>query len=239
MSTATAEQGPDLSTFGPGQLFDYLWGTKYAPEMAEAARRESERRADAFVDGATFNVCGEEIRLMTPRDLLMLDGFENAFVCAAVPTPEDLQWFLWVLSVQNNGSPYSWRNRWRKGRCYARVALREDFEADAGEVYAYLDRLWLDEPAAATKDEAGERKARKPATVYCLAPLLVNVAGSVGSVDPMSGQLLAHTPIPRLLQYQRAAIERKTGEQEATSFDSQRSRCLEEVNNIMAARRAK
>jgi len=237
--TAEVIPQPDPETMGPNELFGWLWHTKYGPEIAEVAAKEAARRADAFADGVTFTVCEEELRLMTPRDLLMLDGFENAFVCATEPTADDLAFILWTLNVQNDGSR-SWRNHWRKGRCSQRVAQRTDFEADVSEVYHYLDRLWLDTPADEPPDIAGgQAKERKPSGVYCLAPLMVNVAGTLGAVDPMSGRLLADTPIPRLLQYQRSAVERKTGEAAATSFDSYRSRCLEEVNNIMQERRNK
>lgn len=240
MSDATANAGTtDIDAMGPRQLFDWLWQTKYGPEIVQTLRAESERRMHAFADDVTFIVCGEELRLMTPRDLHYLDRDRNAFVCSCEDiTPGALQWFLWTLSVTNDGS-LSWRNRWRKGRCYGRVSMREDLDADSSEVYAYIDRLWLDTPADEPTDAAGGQQQRKPPTTYCLAPLLANVAGAVGAIDPMSGRLLADTPIPRLLQYQRSALERKTGENEPSSFDSYRSRCLEEVNQIVAARRAK
>ncbi len=238
-SEATLTEAPDLSSFGPNELFGYLWHTKYGPMIAAIAAKENERRVDAFADGATFTVFGEELRLMTPRDLLMLDGFENAFVCATEPTPADVHFLLWTLNLGNDGSR-AWCNRWRKGRCFQRVNDRmHDFDEGVSEIYHYLDRLWLDTPAdgEAADVEGGQREQRRPAGVYCLAPLMVNVAGTLGAVDPMSGLLLADTPIPRLLQYQRAASERKTGESAATSFDSYRSKCLEEVNQIMQERR--
>ncbi len=237
--TATTEASlPDVSMMGHGELFGFLWHTKYAPAIAEKMAKENERRADAFADGVTFTVCGEELRLMTPRDMLMLDGFENAFMCSNVPTLADLTFFLWTLSTQNDGAR-SWRNAWRKGRLAQRVAQRSGwFDDDVSEVYHYMDRLWLEEPADEPPGLDGKKVERKPSGVYCLAPLMVNVAGTIGAVDPMSGSLLADVPIPRLLQYQRSALERKTGETAATSFDSARSQCLEEVNNIMAERRA-
>lgn len=226
---------PALDSLGPNELYQHFWNTKYGPEMAATRRVEAERRTDAFVEGAAFMVCGETLRLMTPRDLLLLDSVDNAFVCMTEPTEADLAWFLWVLSQSNDGSR-SWANRWRKGRLTARIGARTSLEDDASEVYHYLDRLWID-TSAESEIEKGEKKERKPSGVYCLAPLLVNVAAVVGAVDPMSGRLLADTPIPRLLQYQRSAMERKNGEADATSFDSYRSRCLEEVNDTMAKRR--
>lgn len=231
-----------MQAMGPTELYHYLWATKYVPLINDTLRKEGERRMHAFADDVTFVVCGEELRLMTPHDLHLLDREDNAFVCATEYTKKDLAWFLWTLNVQNDGTD-GWRNRFRRGKCYARIAARDDLDADAGEVYGYLDRLWIDTPADEAKGDGkgGEgQKDKRPPTVYCIAPLLVNVAISLqgSAIDPMSGRLLGFTPIPRLLQYQRAGMERKTGEREATSFDSYRSKCLEEVNNIMAARRA-
>lgn len=237
----TAADTPNTDAMNPGELFGFLMATKYVPAYQETARRESERRTDAFADNVTYTVCGEEIRLMTPRDLLMLDGFENAFVCAGEPKDGDVRRFLWQLHVDNDGTG-SWRMRVSKGRFEARMDARTSVEDDASEVYDYMDRLWPDTPAdpfTTPPDGAQDTRGRKPAGVYCLAPLMVNVAGAIGPIDPMGGKLLGDTPIPRLLQYQREAIERKTGEDAGTSFDSLKSRCLEEVNIIMANRRAK
>ncbi len=230
---------PDLATMGPGELFNFLWATKYAPAIASTIEEEKSRRTDAFADGVSFEVCGEHLRLMTPRDMLYLDGFENAFMVSGVPTLADLQFFLWTLNVLNDPSR-PLRNGWRRGRAMQRIAQRISwFDDDVSEVYRYMDRLWLESPADEPANAEGKRETPKPAGTYCLAPLMVSVAGAMGAIDPMSGRLLADTPIPRLLQYQRSINERKTGEAAATSFDSARSHCLEEVNAIMAARRAK
>lgn len=232
---------PNIDAMNPGELFGFLMATKYVPAYQETARKESERRSDAFADGVTYTVCGEEIRLMTPRDLLMLDGFGNAFVCAGEPKDGDVRRFLWQLHTHNDGTN-SWRMRIRKGRFEARMDGRTSVDDDASDIYDYMDRLWPDTPAdpfTKPPDGVQDTRAGKPMSVHWLAPLMVNVAGAIGPIDPVSGKLLGDTPLPRLLQYQREAIERKTGEESGTSFDSLRSRCLEEVNIIMAERRAK
>ena len=55
---------------GPETLYEYLWNTKYAPSIGVSLAEEASRRADAFADDVTFKVCGEDIRLITPKDLL-------------------------------------------------------------------------------------------------------------------------------------------------------------------------
>ena len=240
MSTDTQAIDP-LAHMGHAELFHHLLNSKYVPAFMEKQRYESQRRMHAFADDVSITVCGEELRLMTPHDLHLLDREENAFVCAKEPTLQDLQWFLWCLSIQNDGTA-SLRNNWRRGRLYARVEALPDALEAFSDVYEYLERLWLEDPPETGKDGAGEAKKKKdPPSVYCLAPLMVNVAMALNgsSVDPMSGKLLGHTPIPRLLQYQRCGIEAKTGEREATAFDSLKSKCLEEVNQIIAERNKK
>jgi len=56
----------ETATMNPTQLFNHLWTTKYAVEIADRMALEAQRKAESFVD-ATITVCGEEIRLMTPR----------------------------------------------------------------------------------------------------------------------------------------------------------------------------
>ncbi len=215
----------------PAQLFNHLWITKYAVEIADRISLEGQRKAEAFVD-ATITVCGEEIRLMTPRDLLLLDGFENPFVtCKRLPEGIDCAFFIWVLCVQNIAGPFNGR---RQTRLYQRIAKR-DIAMNVAEIEEYCSRVFIDAPSKAT-DEKG--RERKPPSVYFLAGLLGGLACDIGSIDPMSGKLLADTPIPRLLQYVNSVGKHKgRTDDEATEFDSQRSRCLEEVNRILAERR--
>lgn len=218
---------------GPNELFGYLWATKYLPAIADRVKLDSQRRAEAFAD-ATVTVCGEELRLMTPRDLLMLDGFESPFVTyQRLPSPEDCAFFIWQMHARNTRAGI-W-NAWRRGRCYERIAVRPDLAEDVAEIEEYCARVFIDVPPP----EAGNTgKERKPPSIYFLAAMLGDACAAIGPHDPMSGALLADTPIPRLIQYLRNA-ERKSGNSDAdlTEFDSQKSRCLSEVNEMIAARR--
>ncbi len=223
----------ETATMNPAQLFNYLWTTKYAKEIEERMALESQRKAESFVD-ATLTVCGEEIRLMTPRDLLLLDGFENPFVtCKTIPTAKDCAFFVWVLSVANAGNT-GWMNRRRQALVYRRMA-RRDVAFNVAEIEEYCSRVFIDVPAKNTDEKGNERK---PPSVYFLAGLLGGLACDMGPIDPMGGKLLSDTPIPRLLQYVKSVAKHKNrDEDETTEFDSQRSRCLEQVNLIMAQRR--
>ena len=216
---------------GPAQLFNHLWTTKYAAAIASRMELEAQRKAESFVDTA-LTVCGEEIRLMTPRDLLYLDGFENPFVTnKRLPDPIDCAFFIWTLSVKNRAGLLNSR---RQRAVYKNIA-RRDVAINVGEIEEYCSRVFIDVPPSAPK----ETSERKPPGVYFLAGLLANLASDMGSIDPMSGELLADTPIPRLLQYVKSVrMHKDANEEDVTEFDSARNRCMEEVNLIMDARRA-
>ena len=238
MTYATLEEAMEGSTSAEA-LFYFLWHGKYAPAIADKLKKESERRADAFVDGATFTVCGEELRMMTPRDLVLIDGFDNAFACATPPTEDDARFLLWTLNAKNSGRATP-GNGWRRGRFHGRMDRIADWDAAFSEIYAYMDRIWVDSEPEESEEDKAKRKDKKPPAVYFLAPLMVSVCSEMGAVDPMSGKLLADIPIPRLLQYQKSILTDKKGVSDAGygTFDSWRSRCLEEVNTILAARRS-
>ena len=67
---------------------------------------------------------------------------------------------------------------------------------------------------------------------------MINLCADMGHVDPMSGELLAHTPLPRLLQYSKAIARNKGAENEYGFIDSMRAKCLALVNERNAAERA-
>lgn len=215
-------------------ILDYLWNTKYVPYLEAEIQRETAARSDAFAEGITFTCCDEELRLMTPGDLVQLDGMDNALVVGGrEPTYGDLAYFLWYLNKLNDPSTPI-RTAYRKGKFTARLRnLLNQIGAEEcyAEVYEYLDRIFIDLPPPKTTKPNGEPIEQKPPAVHCVAPLLVDVAAVLGPFDPMTGRTLGVTPIPRLIQYQRAH-NRASGNY--TSLDSCKSRCLEDLNNIMA-----
>ena len=220
--------------------FEEVWAAEFAPTVAATRRVQTERRTEAFLD-VTLTVAGEELRQMTPADLLHLDALENPYVCGAPLadiTPLDSAAFLWQLAALNDHTP-SFANLWRRSRFLRRLAATPaDDQLTA--ILAYTGRIFADFPgsseAAASPAPAGDAFAPESKT-YFLAPLLVEVASDIGHLDPMSGQLLAHTPLPRLAQYQRTLRERTSTEKDYTELDSLRNRCMDRVNQLNAAAR--
>ena len=220
---------------GPQALFDHLFGTKYLPAHQEKLREDIGRKTDAFADDATFMVCGEEVRLMTPHDFVLLDGQENPFITGGDEvTPQHFVEFLWVLAAENNPAQPI-RNAYRAGRMATRVTnyleTHDTFECVA-EVMDYIDRIFLDHYSDGKAGNA--QQPQRSHTVHDIAPLLVSACAAVGPNDPMNSRPLGRTPIPRLIQYNRAANKAQGGKEVATAIDSLKSRCLEEVNTLMA-----
>ena len=215
---------------GPEALYNHVWNTHYVPLIQEEIADEASRRADAFAPNATFTVCDEELRVMTPQDLVFLDGMGSPFVAGGREAMfEDVDFFLWSLH-RDNKKARPIRTAFLRGKFKARLSrfVAENSVDDAIlQVFAYLDRVFIDLPPADTKAE------RKPPTVHCVAPLLVDVASILGPFDPMDGAKLGETPIPRLIQYQRAKSN-SSGKQQFGQFDTRRSQCLEHTNRLMA-----
>lgn len=231
---------PDpLSSDNPQQLFDFLWATKYAHRQSEEAKREGEWMAESFID-ASYTVAGEELRLMTPRDLCVLDGFESPFVTyRRVPDINDCCFIIWHLNTKNTGRGVM--NAFRRGRCYGRLMKQSrDLAFTVAEIEAYCERAFVGLPKEA-KPAEGESVAlnQRAATVHFMAPLMVDVAGVIGPIDPASGRILADIPIARLMQYKKTIARDNRGEGEAESdLEKRRSDCLQEVHEILSARRA-
>jgi hypothetical protein len=218
--------------------FESVWSAEFAPQVAAARRVRSEQLTEAFLD-VPLTVAGEELRQMTPADLLHLDALGNPFVAGSPDQTLhflDVAGFLWQLHTTNDHTA-TLGNLWRRTRLLRRLAAR-DLRPAAEAISAYVDRMLLDpsSPAPAPADRAAEIFAPDPRSHF-LAPLLVAVASDIGHLDPMSGQLLAHTPLPRLLQYRREIQEKTDPQKTYTETDSLRNRCMDRVNQLNAAAR--
>jgi len=221
--------------------FDTVWAAEFAPAVSATRRVQAERRTEAFLD-ITLTVCGEELRQMTPADLLHLDALDNPYVCGAPLadiTALDSAAFLWQLAALNDHTP-SFANLWRRARFLRRLATTPA-DAQLTAILDYTGRIFADFPGSSessTSSESSASSAFAPESkTYFLAPLLVEVASDIGHLDPMSGLLLAHTPLPRLAQYQRTLRERTSTEKDYTELDSLRNRCMDRVNQLNAAAR--
>lgn len=225
---------------GPEALFNYIWATKYVPMLDAELALEQSRRADAFAENVTFTVCGEEIHMMTPRFLVDLDGMDNPFVAWTKEAEyEDIEHFIWHLHRDNNPNA-ALTTAYRRGKFKNRLNVwvyKQGMDAAVSEVFRFLDRVFIDLPNGGEHTPTEKKDATKPPTVHSIAPLLVGVAAAIGPFDPLSGKLLGQTPIPRLIQYQRAAMRQTHGKEAHGHFDSMRSKCMEEMNEIMAQSR--
>lgn len=219
-------------TLPAGELFEVVWQREFEPTVREKRRALTERRTEAFLD-VTLTLCGEEVRQMSAVDMLQLDALGNPFI-AGSPDGSlqfiDVAGFIWQLSAENSHTP-SIRNLFRRARLLRRLARRPLAEM-ANEISAFVDRMLLD--PAKTKPAVGEKTSLKdePKTHF-LAPLITEVASQMGHVDPMNGELLAHIPLPRLLQY-RDCYRDHQGEKTYDEINSLRNRCIERVAQIRA-----
>jgi hypothetical protein len=182
-----------------------LWATKFARRFAEERAREEARREQAFLD-LPILAAGEPLRLMTPRDLLVLNGAESPFVCPTEMDAGHVAMFFWVLHEENDGTN-TWRNRRRKTALLRRLAPKS-FDEVVAAGRDYVDEIFQDSPAG--RESSGERK---PLGTCFLAPLVVNIALETGWSQ---GEIVG-TPLPRLFQYMKA-IRARTAGKDFTDF---------------------
>lgn len=212
--------------------FHELWISKYLPKWREQLVRETEARGIAFLD-TPHTVAGEELRALTPRDLLLLDGLGNPFTCGGDIGAGDIGQFFWLLHVHNDPAR-PWRSAWRKGRMIGRLRKR-NYDAIVDAVMEFLEIMLMDVGGAPSKRAEGPQLHTS-----FLAPLLAGLAADMGGSDPASGLPLIESPLPRLLQYRKALDAKKLGKdfRDHAPSDAWLVECNEEANQINAAERA-
>ena len=168
-----------------------LWATKYAARFAEERAREESHREEAFLN-VTMTVCGEELRMMTPQDFLILNGIESPFVCSRDIEATDVVLFLWHLNVKNDGSS-SWFNRRRRRQMIKRI-IGLQFGECIKQIQNYTDKAFQDAPRAS--EEKGERISKPLGTCF-LVPLIMRIAKETG----WSKDEIMRTPMPQLFQF--------------------------------------
>lgn len=154
------------------------------PGYREAVKRENDSRDAAFLD-LTTNICGVEIRQMTPRDLLILDGIGNPLMEGKAPSPEQLAEFLWILSPRfSTRAPL---RRFLFGRSIRRINYMEAVRACG----RYIEATFQDSPAS-----SGMKSA--PYAGWC-AHLITKLSNNPVADE----QKILNTPLKRLFQYQK------------------------------------
>lgn len=202
-----------------------LWASKFAHRFAEERAREEARREQAFLD-LPIIIGGEEVRAMTPNDLLLLNGAECPFVCGGQDSPEQVALFIWALHVDNDGS-LGWFNRRRRYRMIRRLAP-QNYEGLVRACNDYVEEMFQDAPGGGGESS----KERRPLGTCFLAPLVVNLAVETG----WSQHEILTTPLPRLFQYYKAIRAREQGKKFIDSSPSDRltSEFLAELNKQSA-----
>lgn len=194
-----------------------IWQEKFAARFAAERTAEDERRKIAFLD-VTHVVCGEEVRCMTARDILILDGLQNPFVSGGSIAPAQIPQFLWLLSVDNDPRRPV-RSAFKKGRMIGR-ARQLDYSKAIEEIGDFVDMMFLDSPTGG-KPERDGGEGRGLQTCF-LAPLLVRLACEMGALDPASGLPFIESPLPRLFQYLKTLRAKAEGKEFADSSPSDR-----------------
>lgn len=201
---------------------EQLWAEKYAGLFAEEQAREVANRDQAFLNQAV-DICGEELRVMTPMDLLVLSGVDNAFTCGGAPRAGDVGVFLWWLNTSNDGSN-SYGNAWRKGRALRRIA-RLPFEEVVPAIFGYMNRVFQDAPGG-----GGGGDERRPLGTCFIAPLVLRVARETGWEEAA----ILSTPLPKLFQYLKTMRAQEQGKDfmEFTPSDQIKGDFLSELNAL-------
>jgi len=155
------------------------------PEFQVAVKRENEIRDAAFLR-LTTRIGPIELKPMTPRDLLILDGLDNPVVSGGIPTSAQLADFMWKLSTE-----YKDGARWRRWRFAKRVA-KLDFISTIQACFNYIRDTFQDAPAG-----SGEHSL--PYAGWC-----AHLAVSLAPQNPAANlDLILNTPLKILFQLRR------------------------------------
>lgn len=114
----------------------------------EAVKRDSDVRDAAYLE-LTTNICGIQIRQMTPKDFLILDGVDSPLLYGLKEhaTEDHVVHFLWLLST-----------RYRPGRLRGWVFGRQckamiNFGLACRGITAYVEDTFQDAPGGTKSDD--------------------------------------------------------------------------------------
>lgn len=129
------------------------------PGYAEAQKKEQADRDLAFCDWL-IPLCGFKVRQFNLLHLLVLGNCDNAFVAQKIPEPEDVGFFLWVVSPEYAPDKIKERNRFLKT-----AGNRVQYLAGAMEINEYLRSAFQDSPHASSP--FGSKNYTSFCAVYC------------------------------------------------------------------------
>ncbi len=204
---------------------EQFWAEHFAPAYELAQARERQWQEEAFAD-QPHTVCGFALRGMTPYDLLLLYGCENALVSGGRIQPEHLAQFLAVLVEP---APRGW---WARRRFFRRVAALPWLEA-VRECRAYVDRMFASSslpPRPQSAAGAASAPEAAPLDMCFLAPLILSLAKETG----WSESALLGMRLDKLFQYRRALVLMEEGRGSPAVRHEHQARALAAYNHYLA-----
>lgn len=156
------------------------------PGYREACEREQEAR-NLAVSSQTVPLCGLSVYQLAPRHVCLLRLCQNAFFCGGRIQPEDVAFFLWVVSPE-----YSLDHK-KRDKFLRRNVSALKYVDSVKQIKEYLDRAFMDAPPTGG-DPGG---AQYVAPVVFLIDLF---ASQYGWTDEKT----MSTPLPALFQYMKA-----------------------------------
>lgn len=203
-------------------LFAWFWERHFAAAHAAELALEEQYQQEAFLD-ATHTVAGFELRGMTPRDLLLLQGCDSPFVVGGRVDPAHIAQFLALLSVP---APRGW---WSRRRFFARIRALP-YGATVAAIDAYLKRIFS-AGGAARSDSGSASAGTAPRISMCfLAPLVMQLAGKTGWPE----RDILDLRLDRLFQYRRALDYHEGGKLPLPSADRRISECCAMMDRYLA-----
>jgi len=152
------------------------------PGLREAIKRENDIRDASFLD-INANICGVEIRQMTPRDLLILDGIGNPLMSGGLPSPAQLADFLWKLS------PRYLEGHSVRRFLFARSIRHLNYIEAVRACLNYIEDTFQDSPPSSGVSSM-------PYAGWC-AHLICNLSSNPAEAE----KVILNTPLKRLFQY--------------------------------------
>jgi len=159
------------------------------PGYLEAVRRENDIRDAAFLD-LTTSICGIEVRQLTPRDALILDGLDNPLMRGGIPTESQLAHFLWLLSPS-----YKHGSKVRRF-LFARKVRNVKFIEATLACWSYVEDSFQDSPP-----QSSDRTCRFASGI---AHLVDRMASQYGWTE----EKILHSSFKKLFQYMKVMSAR-------------------------------
>lgn len=156
------------------------------PGYAEAVKRENDIR-DAALLNLNTQICGVEIRQMTLRDWIVLDGIASQMFSAETPAMYDIARFLWLLSPK-----FQKRNRFARW-CFVRSCRKLPYGECVAKIRRFIEDTFQDSPPS-----SGNAKWSPPQFSFA-----ASVVHSIASAYHWPREIILSLPLKEIFQYKK------------------------------------